>query len=284
MGTSTCEAARDALRHAIDRWDLAAAAFLRDAGPDPVHDLRVALRHARSVLLAYRKILPKRIRAARAELRWLTQVAGEARDLDVLALQTLPALEMEGLSVPAVFMSRLAVARDRAAMRLRRALRSRRHALLRETLASELDALDDGGGPVRRYAMKRLGKQEARLARAARGSPSMGDAARHALRIEAKRLRYMWQGFPPPVSRREARPWLTALAALQEDLGRAQDVVVARRLLEALGARGAFARGARTRLDQEHAAACATIPSRVRNVIDASPVPGRKRRARLLHS
>src|SRR5262249_27257879 len=52
--------------------------------PEGVHQTRVAVRRLRAALSAFRNILPEdQRRAASDELRWLAQVLGEARNIDV---------------------------------------------------------------------------------------------------------------------------------------------------------------------------------------------------------
>ena len=51
---------------------------------DGIHQMRVAVRRLRAVLSAFRKMLPSEQRRwASAELRWLADALGEARNLDV---------------------------------------------------------------------------------------------------------------------------------------------------------------------------------------------------------
>src|SRR6202012_6078925 len=60
--------------------------LVRGAAPDSVHQMRVAARRLRSTLQAYPAILPKSAtQHLRAELKWLGEVLGEARDDEVLS-------------------------------------------------------------------------------------------------------------------------------------------------------------------------------------------------------
>ena len=74
-----------------ERIDALVAAVLegeqgvRDDAPGSVHDLRVAARRLRSLLVTYRPVLDRgRTDPLREELGWLTAVLGEVRDREVL--------------------------------------------------------------------------------------------------------------------------------------------------------------------------------------------------------
>ena len=59
--------------------------------PEELHDLRVAVRRTRSAISEFRKVFPaERLDHFRSELRWLGEITGPVRDLDVY-LEHLPA-------------------------------------------------------------------------------------------------------------------------------------------------------------------------------------------------
>ncbi|MFL6565038.1 MAG: CHAD domain-containing protein, partial [Burkholderiales bacterium] len=59
---------------------------------------------------------------------------------------------------------------------------------------------------------------------------------RHALRVRIKRLRYACEYLAPGFAEEAVQAWLGALRTLQDVLGALNDIVVARALLEELGA------------------------------------------------
>src|SRR5215472_8670592 len=96
--------------------------LVRENAPDSVHQMRVASRRLRGTLQAYASILPKpATQHLRAELKWLGEVLGEARDHEVLSaylltrLASLPAEQVLGPAqarVRAHFAPREASARE----------------------------------------------------------------------------------------------------------------------------------------------------------------------------
>lgn len=226
------------------------------AGPEGVHQLRVALRRLRSVLKAFRG-------AARGpaldgldeSLKVLARRLGPARDWDVfldgLAAEAGAALgEDRRLSA----LVRAAEAkRDAAYAALRRELDGpgfRRLALdgvsllLRRPWRDEADAaaLD---APLAEFAAALLDKRWRKLRGGAEGIAEHSFEALHELRLEAKRLRYAAELFAPLWGGKAARRFLKRLSALQEALGTVNDAAVARGLLSALdGGAPAWAAGA----------------------------------------
>ncbi|HEY9218282.1 MAG TPA: CHAD domain-containing protein, partial [Phenylobacterium sp.] len=71
------------------------------------------------------------------------------------------------------------------------------------------------------------------------------DAARHDLRIDAKKLRYAAEGFQALYPAQRTQRFISRLKALQTALGRLNDVAVAPQLLQgfALEGRAVFAAG-----------------------------------------
>ena len=212
----------------------------------PVHRARVALRRMRSALQLMRRA-ERAPRGAKAELRWLAGVLGEARDWDVLTESTLPALLRAGGKPGS--MARLARAAHRrravAHAEAREALSSARFralvARLERWLREPVPAVD-GQPPLRIFADKRLGKRRRRLLRDARELERNAPERRHRLRIDAKRLRYAVEFFQPLYPGPAAGRQVKGLRALQDALGAINDAATAARLLEPLRPSAAFAR------------------------------------------
>ncbi len=218
---------------------------LRDLHPEFVHDARVAVRRARTLLrLAGPALGPKRAESLRGELRWAAALLGEVRDLDVFLevleryLSALP----PGVPVPQTLVERLAEDRRAALAALREGFSGRRL----QRLLARLRRLVQSPPPRRRRgasaeragdAARRIAGRQVRKALKAADSlgPSPSPEALHRLRILFKRARYALEFFRE-VLPEEAAECIEAAVALQELLGTHQDAVVAvGRLREAAG-------------------------------------------------
>lgn len=213
-------------------------AVLASDDPEAVHDFRVALRRIRSALRVHRKGLEPAFEARVAPgLRWIAARAGAVRDLDVLATDTLPAIEGRlGASPGRAFVRRLEYERALRRDSLRRALASRRYAKLIADLEGWAGSPESAPKPrrLRAFAARVLQRQHRRVVRVARRPEAATPRGRHRVRIEAKRLRYALQGYASIFTGRDAARYEKRLGEMQEDLGRANDAVVARRCLARL--------------------------------------------------
>jgi len=231
--------------------------------PEAVHQLRVAARRLRSALATFRAVVEDdRFEGLKAELKWLADSAGEARDLDVFLAETFaPALAADparrGL---AALGETLEQARSGAHARIAAAVASAR---FRE-LVLEAAAWAETGAwltrtdtarerPARAFAAQALTRRRRKLLKRSRDLAALDDAARHKVRIEAKKLRYAADAFAPLFDAKAADRFLKPLKALQDDLGQLNDAATAERLVGrlALDAPAAFAAG---RLAGERAA------------------------------
>ena len=227
---------------------------LRDRGartdePDAVHQMRVATRRLRSALATYRPLLDReRTDPLRAELKWLGQVLGQARDTEVLhqRLKDLVATQPDELVLGPV------------GARVDLELQNRHQAALADLVAALdtkryfrlLDALDDllAHPPLTAAAGKQDGKQlPALVGRAARGvdkaakaiadapKPEALDQLLHEVRKRAKRARYAAETAAPVIGK-PARRLADRMTALQDVLGEHQDSVTAQAMLIELAA------------------------------------------------
>jgi CHAD domain-containing protein len=235
-----------------ERADRAAAAVLRallavveanlegavtDIDSEFLHDLRVAVRRSRAVQRELRGALGgPELEDFRGELRWLQQVTGDARDLDVYVLDF---GDMRAL-VPGPVRSDLdpvvEVLRRRRAdahRRMARALRSERTLVLLREWGSFLDRVEqlplderpDAAVPIDLVAGRRIRKVYGRMVRMGNAidenSPSTDY---HELRKQGKELRYLLELFALPLHPEEVvKPMIKSLKALQDVLGRHQD-------------------------------------------------------------
>ena len=202
--------------------------------PEGVHQARVAVRRLRSDLRTFRPLLDRDwAEALRVELRWLGRLLAPVRDAEVLAarlherIDGMVALELASAKV---LLDGLEADRLEARRRLLGGLDSRRYeelvlCLVRAALAPvprtglvDRPAVDLGSLMDRPWA--NLSKRTAAL-----GSGS-SDAALHATRVDAKRVRYGAEALAPVFGKRATR-FASAAEALQEVLGEHQDAVVA---------------------------------------------------------
>jgi len=215
-------------------------------GEEPLHQVRVAVRRLRSALTVFKPIADDEVRPAlAAELKWLLSACDEARDLDVFAHDN------HALGGDAAISTVVESARAGAHARAQAAVTSKRF----RDLLLEADAwietgpwLEAGGraearrsAPASEFAVKALGRRWKRVSRRGRELKDLGDADRHHLRIDAKKLRYAFEAFAPLFDAREGERFLKRLKALQDALGALNDAAVATRLVERLAPKGAGA-------------------------------------------
>lgn len=199
--------------------------------PAALHQARVALRRLRSALSLFKWVAADgRFDHLRAELRWLAATLGDARNLDVLIERT---DDKEALQ-------RLQPARETAYSTVAEALGSTRSRALMIDLAEWLtlgewlafpataDRREQG---IKPFAVDRLKRLRKRLKRDGRGLARLDDDRRHAVRIEAKKLRYATEFFASLFPGRKAgkrrKRFRDALETLQTWLGDLNDLATA---------------------------------------------------------
>ncbi|MGV3614273.1 MAG: CHAD domain-containing protein [Fimbriimonas sp.] len=194
---------------------------VRQADPDAVHDMRVAVRRLRTMMRAFAGVLPREIVEAEADARWLGRVLGEARDRDVQA----EALREEAQRDPDLEPLTGAVLRERRALQanVAEALDSPRYRRFLTALATPIPAsrgvaLTD----LAHRAERTTRKQVARSADALDKDSPATDF--HRLRKRAKRLRYVLEAVEPVLGGRTDRK-IKRLKRLQDEVGERQDVV-----------------------------------------------------------
>jgi CHAD domain-containing protein len=224
---------------------------------EAVHDMRVAVRRARTLLGQLSGVFPRApTKQLRDGLRWLGEISGPARDLDILiegvrdAQRKLPPEDRASLEALL-----LMLARERAGARqdLLDGLKSPRHARLvdaferfttpprrsRRAAASSGKRRGDetvaASMPIAVIAAESIERAWRRLLRHGQaiddGSPP---EAVHQVRIDGKKLRYLLELFRS-LFPDDAGAILAALRALQETLGTIQDQEVQVAALATLG-------------------------------------------------
>ncbi len=216
---------------------------IEDLDPEFLHDVRVSIRRARSVLRELKDVHDAEARAhLRDELKWAQALTGPVRDLDVQLLEwpelaahvgEVKAAELEPLR------ALLARRRDREQAALRRGLGGKRfratlqawHALAGEPAGPG----EDASRPIDAVAGGRIVKVRRRILRdGARIDDDSPAEALHDLRKRGKELRYLLELFGSVFGAKAVDPLLAALKDLQKVLGRFQDRAVQVETLRAL--------------------------------------------------
>ena len=208
-----------------------------DVDPEFLHDLRVAVRRARSVLSHGKGVLPPDARDhLGADFRKVQALTGPVRDLDVYLMEwgtyIEPLQDHAGELVPVLEHIRRERSSEFANMAER--LRSTEFDVLMaqwrswlERLDTRADVPDAGLRPLGSVVGKRLSKAQDRLVTRGRsiGPASPGEEL-HELRKDAKRLRYLLECFGDVFPTKPRKQFVQALKALQDNLGQHQDAEV----------------------------------------------------------
>jgi CHAD domain-containing protein len=204
---------------------------LEDLDTEFLHDLRVAVRRARSVVREMAAVLEPDARSRlREELRWVQQMSGPARDLDVQLL------EWDRARTDLEPVRKLLERRRAAALRdLRRGLRSRRFAKALESWRA-LAAEPGATAPIETVAADRIRRVYRRMVRDGLAIDEQSPAeSLHDLRKRGKELRYLLELFGGLFPGAVVKPMVASLKALQDVLGRFQDRAVQAELMRELG-------------------------------------------------
>jgi inorganic triphosphatase YgiF len=211
-----------------------------------VHQLRVGVRRLRSLFrLIDSAQAPPSVAALDAELKWISDVAGNARDCDVFAEQTLAEISHHLLD-PGL---RRDFGRLKArATRMRRshyetlvsAVRSPRATRLLLAAGAVLTDIAALTGPLgapssaRALAQATLEQRDRRLRKRGKHLRTLPVAQRHRARIAAKKLRYAAEFFAPLFRGKHSSSYVAALSRLQDSLGKLNDAATGERLLDEL--------------------------------------------------
>lgn len=222
--------------------------------PEPVHQMRVALRRLRSAMSLFaRATWCAELDAAKEQLRPLAAALGPARDWDVFTAGT-------GHKVGLAFTEERAVTRLLAAAERQRVasyqalcetldsagFRVLTVTLARLALTRPWERMPDGepmdadraemlAMDLRHYAERALSRRFRHARAAGEDAAALTLADLHALRIQCKRLRYAAEFFAPLFPGNGTKRFIRRLSALQERLGHLNDGAVASGLVAALG-------------------------------------------------
>lgn len=217
------------------------------AGPNPesIHQMRVGLRRLRFALRLFRPMAPCPAPLL-AELKWLAAELGNARDWTVFEEVTLPTImqscpaetELTNLQQSVADTTREHESAAAAAVRSGRYTR-----LLLDLgcwmqgLIPAPTSLSAPPPSLQKFSTKTLKFWRRRLLVQSKAMGDDGtDASRHQMRIAVKKLRYATEFLAALFLAKRVRPFVRALVALQDELGRHNDSVVGIGLLRQLAA------------------------------------------------
>lgn len=215
---------------------------LHGSDVEGVHQMRVALRRLRSAFSVFRDMLGREHSAPLLDdLRWITNVLGQARDIDVFITQTLPPLMQCFEQHPGLIKlhEKAVAAQNKAYREARTALRSQRYHRMLLTLASwlENERWHNGDTPqqnVCEIAQQTLSKRYKSLRKHGKQLVHMHPEERHETRIAAKKLRYAAEFFASLYPADKTRTFIQRLAQVQDRLGVLNDIAVTEQLLQRL--------------------------------------------------
>jgi triphosphatase len=251
--------------------------------PEGVHQMRVAVRRLRSALATLKHLLPAGERRwISGELRWLVGTLAAARNLDVFATDLLQPAKAALAHKPGMddLATALESARRTAYDRVEEAILSERHAAGMLRLSHWFEARnwrgEDGTPrtklmvPIGELAPSLLDRRWRQLRRRAKGFRRQTSRQRHKLRIAGKNLRYTIELLESLFDATEVEGFVRRLKRLQDDLGYANDVRVARDIVRELSrqAPGAVLADAGARLLDYHEQAQAKGERKLRKRLD----------------
>ena len=203
-----------------------------------LHDYRVAIRRTRSIVGHIKGVIPERRRVQLVkELRWLGEITGPCRDLDVYLLNfsdleaLLPQDMRKHLEPLRIYLERHA---SLAHEQLVEQFRSERYQSIIDDWRQLLATMDFRKRPVRyadqpiiKIARKTIWKSYKKVIRQGQAiDDNSPPEALHSLRKSCKKLRYLLEAFHSLFPRKEMKWVLGQLKTLQRLLGEYQDLHV----------------------------------------------------------
>lgn len=226
-------AIRTALTRGVERM-LHCDPEARQGLAEGVHGMRTSTRRLRSALRTFGRLVKAEwALPLEQELRWLAQVLGAVRDLDVLRERLLRASGDAPEALAPLFRT-LAVEHERASGRLKEVLQGERYQDLIERLEQSIIAtpLRSDVGKLRRSELPSLvGKAWKSLRKRGRAlRPDDPDNDFHEVRKRAKRARYAAEDVADALGKhraKEARRFAERATQVQDVLGEHQDASIA---------------------------------------------------------
>jgi CHAD domain-containing protein len=230
------EIVRIAFQTQLERMQLNLGGCIEGVDPIHLHDLRVANRRTRVALSEFKLLLPEDIfRQYQDDFRWIHQVTGPVRDLDV-GLSHFPFYKKK---ISKNWRSDLIPARELLENK-RQAAQEELAGILEstktETIFSSWSALLKEGvlerneyalEPAREFGCRRIIKRYRKVRqRGARLRKKTPSNIYHDLRLRVKKLRYLMEFFHPVLDKQETDRLRVELKKVQDALGAFQDAEV----------------------------------------------------------
>ncbi|BAQ16811.1 CYTH and CHAD domain-containing protein [Methyloceanibacter caenitepidi] len=210
----------------------------RQGKPEALHQMRVGLRRMRAAVLLFGDVVdgPERPQIA-AELKWIANHLGTARDLDVFSSDIVAPHRAEYPDDPGwkAVEGRVRQARAEAQRAAVEATGSARFRMALLNLGAWIEFGDWTRGenplaakPVADYASAKLSRLRRSVVKKGKGLAKLSAPERHKVRIHAKRMRYGSEffsaTFPGKSQVKRCRKSLAALELLQDSLGTLNDI------------------------------------------------------------
>ena len=220
---------------------------LADVDSEFLHDLRVAVRRTRSLLRELHGVFaPDDLARFRAEFRWLQEITGPTRDLDVYLLdfdafaRSLPPAHRTDLEPLHGLLTEHRIRQRRRMVRSLRSERARTLLLEWKLLVEKLPELSvdrrpDAAKPIGELAGRRIATVYRRMVRMGTAIDDHSQpVALHDLRKKGKELRYLLEFFGQLFPKATVDPMVRTLKSLQDSLGRFQDREIQAAMLHSL--------------------------------------------------
>ncbi len=204
---------------------------------EAVHQARVAIRRLRAAFSMFKVVVVgEDADFARRELKWLSDLLGEARDLDVFLESRMSEIVLRHPDVAGMreLTEGLKAMRERSHRRLEDALHSPRFRALLLNVARCAQSgrwRQNGGGHFVEFARGELDRRLRSVQKKRKAVRGPDARKRHRLRIKAKKLRYMFEFMRAAAPSKALRVELDRLERLQDLLGELNDVIAGERLL-----------------------------------------------------
>lgn len=232
---------REIVWECINQLHLNQNVVLHTSDIEGVHQMRIALRRLRSAFSLFKLILGnKKCEFILLELKWLSNILGKARDIDVFLTQTIPDItnqfkHHQGLLI----LEQLALKKQLKVYGfIRETLISQRYNCLLLTIYSWLE--NERWKETKKHyklltvATRSLNKFHKQLLRHSDNLTEMTPEYRHATRIASKKLRYAAEFFMGLYPTKDCAKFIKKLTQVQECLGQINDIIVAEKLLDEL--------------------------------------------------
>lgn len=216
--------------------------------PEGVHQMRVALRRLDACLTVYQSLIPPlQVERLQRLIKGVAQSLSPARDWDVFIGDMLDPAAANMPNDPDLKLLRTVAVRQRAAAYrdMHRTLAADGYSEMWGEIVAWLADRDWRQQPVtevsaslmadvRTFSETVLDKVHLKLMKRGKGFAVLDARERHKLRIRIKKVRYAAEFFSPLYLVERSADYLVALRAMQEDLGKLNDVESARGLLDGL--------------------------------------------------